>query len=180
MYSSIQKLKATIQDLSDVHKLQRNWSEDIEAVSLKELLVQVKDLHRDIIESSGAKIFTDFPIAHFRISKRNIFLIFDNLIKNAVQYKSPLRAPEILVSTEEKPDWVILSVKDNGLGIDMSRPDKIFAMFQRLHDHVEGSGVGLYMVKKIIENQGGKVEVESEIGVGSAFKVYFKKSVMVD
>lgn len=48
-------------------------------------------------------------------------------------------------------------------------------MFRRLHDHVEGSGIGLYMVKKMVDNAGGKIEVDSKVGVGSTFKVYFKR-----
>jgi signal transduction histidine kinase len=70
---------------------------------------------------------------------------------------------------------VILSVKDNGLGMDMADKDRIFSMFKRLHDHVEGSGVGLYIVKRIVENAGGFIEVESEVGVGSTFSVSFKR-----
>jgi signal transduction histidine kinase len=70
---------------------------------------------------------------------------------------------------------MVLLVEDNGLGIDLSQEDKIFAMFKRLHDHVEGSGVGLYIVKKIIENAGGKIEVQSEVDRGTIFKVYFRK-----
>ena len=68
----------------------------------------------------------------------------------------------------------MLTVSDNGLGIDLSKESKVFAMFGRLHTHVEGTGVGLYIVKKMIENAGGWIEIESEINVGSTFKVYFK------
>jgi signal transduction histidine kinase len=65
-------------------------------------------------------------------------------------------------------------VQDNGLGMNTSNPEKIFGMFKRQHAHVEGTGVGLFIVKKIVENAGGKIEVESQVGIGSTFRVYFK------
>ena len=68
---------------------------------------------------------------------------------------------------------MVLKVKDNGLGIDRSNLNKIFTMFQRFHDHVEGTGIGLFMVKRIVENAGGRIEVESEKEIGTEFKVYF-------
>ncbi|MFN6946356.1 MAG: ATP-binding protein [Cytophagaceae bacterium] len=69
----------------------------------------------------------------------------------------------------------VLSVRDNGLGIDPDKKDKVFSMFKRFHDHVDGTGIGLYIVKRIIDNAEGKIEVESEPGKGSTFKVYFKQ-----
>jgi signal transduction histidine kinase len=68
---------------------------------------------------------------------------------------------------------VVLDVQDNGLGIAENQLPKLFGMFQRLHDHVEGSGIGLYMVKKIVENAGGTVAVHSQLGDGSTFVVSF-------
>ncbi|TGD77562.1 ATP-binding protein [Hymenobacter wooponensis] len=65
-----------------------------------------------------------------------------------------------------------LTVQDNGLGLDTSQQASLFALFRRFHNHVEGSGLGLYTVKKIVENLGGRVEVQSELGVGSTFRVY--------
>ena len=65
-------------------------------------------------------------------------------------------------------------VRDNGSGFDMQHADKLFGLFQRYHTHVEGSGVGLYMVKKMVENAGGRIAVQSQIGTGSTFSVYFK------
>jgi signal transduction histidine kinase len=59
--------------------------------------------------------------------------------------------------------------------MDMSQEDKIFALFKRLHAHVEGTGIGLYIVKRMIENAGGRIEVQSQVGVGTTFRVYFRR-----
>jgi signal transduction histidine kinase len=64
-------------------------------------------------------------------------------------------------------------VQDNGLGLTADQQRKLFTMFSRLHDHVAGSGIGLYMVKRMIENAGGTITVQSEAGVGSTFTVTF-------
>ncbi len=69
----------------------------------------------------------------------------------------------------------MLLVEDNGLGMDMCQEEKIFALFKRRHSHVEGTGIGLYMVRKMLENAGGRIRVTSQVGVGSAFTVYFKR-----
>ncbi len=66
-------------------------------------------------------------------------------------------------------------MQDNGLGMDMRQEEKIFGLFKRLHAHVEGTGIGLYIVRKIMENTGGKIKVESQVEVGSTFKVYIKR-----
>ena len=78
------------------------------------------------------------------------------------------------VYTKSTSDYYVLSVKDNGLGIDPRRTDQLFTMFKRFHSHIEGTGIGLYMVKKMVENAGGRIEVESEPGEGTTFRVYFK------
>lgn len=81
---------------------------------------------------------------------------------------------EIKIKTEKVKDYLLLIIKDNGLGIDPSNQSKVFKMFKRFHNHVEGTGIGLYIVKRILDNAGGKIEVESEEGKGTTFKVYFK------
>jgi signal transduction histidine kinase len=68
----------------------------------------------------------------------------------------------------------IIEVKDNGIGFSKSKGEDIFELFTRLHDHVEGSGIGLYIVKRIAENSGGRVVVESQPGLGSVFQVHIK------
>lgn len=59
------------------------------------------------------------------------------------------------------------------MGIEDKNKEKLFTMFKRFHDHVEGTGIGLYIVKRIIDNAGGKIEVDSQAGVGTTFKIYF-------
>ena len=66
---------------------------------------------------------------------------------------------------------VRLEVHDNGLGLSQDQQSKLFVMFRRLHTHVEGTGVGLYMVRRIIENAGGSIRVESQTGIGTTFTV---------
>lgn len=66
-------------------------------------------------------------------------------------------------------------MQDNGLGMKLSDTSKIFTMFKRLHTHMEGTGIGLFMVKRIIENAGGKIEVESQLGKGSKFTIYIER-----
>ena len=68
---------------------------------------------------------------------------------------------------------VVLEVPDNGLGLNPDQQSRLFGIFQRLHDHVEGSGIGLYMVKKMVENAGGTIAVQSQFGVGSTLIVSF-------
>jgi signal transduction histidine kinase len=69
---------------------------------------------------------------------------------------------------------VVLAVEYNGLGLDLSAERSLFTMFRRFHDHVESSGIGLYMVKKMLDNAGGRIEVQSQVNQGSTFTVYFK------
>ncbi len=72
---------------------------------------------------------------------------------------------------------MLISIKDNGLGIAADQIEQIFLKFTRIQKNVEGSGIGLYLVKKIIDNHGGKIVVNSTLGEGSEFKVYLKNEL---
>ncbi|MFC7667581.1 ATP-binding protein [Hymenobacter humi] len=78
-----------------------------------------------------------------------------NLVSNAIKYRAPDRVPQVRIRAWPEASGVMLEVEDNGLGLDTANEHKLFGMFQRFHDHVEGSGIGLYMVKKMVENAGG-------------------------
>lgn len=145
-------------------------------INLSEIVREVLLDMEPIIETSKAQIeieINDCFVVKF--PPKNLRSVIYNLLSNAIEYKSSDRIPAIEVRCDMTHDYSILSVKDNGLGMDLSEGIKIFSMFKRFHNHVEGSGIDLYMVKRIVENGGGKVEVESKIGDGSTFKVYSKR-----
>lgn len=178
--TSVRKINRTIQDLSDVSKFQRRSDNDImEEVQFEKLLGDVRGGIQLMVQQSGVQIISDFsrqPSVCF--IPQHLQSILQNLLTNAIKYRSPERAPVVKISTEETDEYVVLTVEDNGIGIDLERHRKrIFNLFKRLHDHVEGNGVGLYVVKRIIDNYQGKIEVESEVNKGTAFKVYFNKSI---
>ena len=102
--------------------------------------------------------------------------LFQNLISNAIKFKSE-KAPHVIISGKEVKDELVFSVKDNGIGIKKEYSDKIFVIFQRLHNKEQypGTGIGLSVCKKIVERHKGKIWLESEIGNGSTFNFTIKK-----
>ena len=171
---SIGKLKETINELSDIAKTENEINE-VEAVSLPDLLEEVKYSIKNKILESKVLFKVDFKVSEIPFSKKNLRSILLNILDNAIKYRSPERDLEVTLRTEETKEYIVLSVRDNGLGLETSKRNEIFLKFKRQHSHVEGSGVGLYLVKKLMTNAGGKIEVDSELGKGSIFRLYFKK-----
>ena len=94
-----------------------------------------------------------------------------NLLSNALKYRHPDRPPAVAIRCHQTATATELSVQDNGLGLSPEQQARLFTLFRRLHHHVEGSGVGLYLSKKIVENAGGTLTVRSQAGAGSIFTV---------
>jgi PAS domain S-box-containing protein len=174
--NSVDRFKRAIADLTEVAKIQRDSTEDIVKLSLKDIVEDVKlDFERLIREKEATIDVQVNENAVVEFSAKNARSIIYNLLSNALKYSSPDRKPLIKITIEANPDFTVLCVADNGLGLNPADESKIFGMFKRLHDHVEGSGIGLYIVKRILENAGGRIELDSEPGKGSTFKVYFKR-----
>lgn len=172
---SIQRFKNTIQDLSDITKIQKNISEDLEDVDIAGVIAETTEDIKNLIEASKADIRIYCPGIQVRFSRINLKSVIYNLLSNAIKYRSPERALKIEIFCSEDSTYTMLEVTDNGLGINKHSKDKVFGMFKRAHTHVDGTGVGLYIVKRIIENYGGKVVLESEEGVGTTFRIYIPK-----
>jgi signal transduction histidine kinase len=174
---SVKRFQGTIKELTEISKIQRAATEDVVKINVCETVENIKSDIRSLITESEAIVeldTTQCPLISF--SKANFRSIVYNLLTNAIKYRSPERRAKVEIRFLEDDGYYVLEVRDNGLGIKKEHHDKIFAMFKRMHDHVEGTGVGLYIVKRSVENAGGKIVVESEEGKGSTFKVYFKNN----
>jgi signal transduction histidine kinase len=96
--------------------------------------------------------------------------LFRNLLSNSLKYKDPERPLTIRVSTKLKRNTVMLTFSDSAAGMDLNViRDRLFAPFSRFSDRASGKGIGLYMIKSMVENNGGSVTVESTPGVGTSF-----------
>ena len=170
------RMKTLIDDIlafSSVGKLEKN----LEPVDLNSLIIRVQQMNYEQIQETNATLKVD----HLPVIKSNgqlLFLIFHNLIGNAIKYRRNNTAPSIEIqATESKSEWVI-SVSDNGIGIDKTHHEKIFLIFQRLQsrEDTEGNGIGLSIVKKAVDSLGGRIWLESEPEKGSIFYFSFPKN----
>lgn len=168
---SIKKFSDLIKVISNIAKIERATNV-LEEVNLNDLLDDVEWSLANKIQASDAVIFRKLEITHMRFSKNSLRSILYNLISNGIKFRGEA-TPVIQVHTYLKDKNVLLSVQDNGMGIAKEEIHKIFDMYGRLHEDIEGSGVGLYMIKKIINAFGGRIKVESKLGKGSKFTVIF-------
>jgi signal transduction histidine kinase len=172
MDGAVERFRETLVHLTDVSKLQQADGAPAEAVDLAAVVRAVRlDLAIDLA-AAGASLSIevgDCPVVYF--SAKNLRSIVYNLLSNALKYRAPDRLPVIVLRCRRADSQVLLEVQDNGLGLSNSQQSRLFGMFRRLHTHVEGSGVGLYMVKRMVENAGGTITVQSQPDVGSTFTV---------
>ncbi len=175
MHDAVDRFKRTIGHLTDVTKLQKEHAPASAAVDLAAVVDGVcLDLAPQLREA-GAKLAVDVAgCPRLLFPEKNLRSVVYNLLSNALKYRSPYRTPHIDLRCHVAGGYAVLGMHDNGLGIAKEHQPKLFGMFQRFHDHVEGSGIGLYMVKKMVENAGGRIEVHSQLGAGTTFFIYLK------
>lgn len=176
MQSSLSRFKLTIKDLTAIVEADHLGNKDEHnVIDIHEIIASIKQDLDSLIRESAADIQIEMqkelPARH---PKKVIKSIVYNLISNAIKYRSPERHPKILVKLETSDGKTCLTVSDNGLGISADKQENIFTMFKRYHDHVEGSGLGLYLVKRMVNNLHGTIKVDSVEGAGSTFTVILK------
>lgn len=176
---ALQRIYATIQDLADIVQVQRRREQvPAEPTEVLPLLQAVIRGMQEQVEAAGAKFELDtagLPTLWF--VRSNLQSILYNLLSNALKYAAPGRPPRIRVRTELLDGVSVLTVADNGLGIDLERyGTELFQMFRRFHDHVPGSGMGLHLVQRLVQQAGGRLGVESTVGEGTTFRLYLQSS----
>lgn len=170
-----QNLNETLNHLLDILSLKSNKKIEIKELNFEEILNKTIDNLQGEILQKEAEIKVDFSEAR-TINYPKIYLesIFHNLVSNALKYASSNRKPIITISTYNINTTIYLSIKDNGLGIDLVKyGSKIFGMNKVFHEHPDAKGVGLFMTKMQVERFGGKINVKSEVNVGTTFTIIF-------
>ncbi|HXR83978.1 MAG TPA: PAS domain-containing protein [Hanamia sp.] len=163
------RMRQIILDLLEFSRVGR-FDGKIEPVDSNEVVKEVVSLFRNQIEESGAEIyFKELPVV--QAFKGPFRQVIQNLVSNGLKYQKANVKPVIHISASKQESYWRFAVSDNGIGIDPEFFDKIFVIFQRLHnkDEYSGTGIGLAIVKKIVEAFGGRIWVESKPGEGSTF-----------
>lgn len=163
------RMQDLIHDLLEYSRI-TSKAQELQQVRTEEVLAQALLSLNPIIKEESATITYDLlPVV--QADPQQLRQVFQNLISNALKYRREDEPPRIRISAERTGDMWQFNIQDNGLGIEPQYFDRIFVIFQRLHtrDQYVGTGIGLAIVKRIVERQGGRIWVESEVDRGSTF-----------
>ncbi|MGE5805210.1 MAG: PAS domain S-box protein [Ignavibacteria bacterium] len=176
LFSSVKKLDEVILDLSNILQIKQGVNEKKEKVSFSKLVQDIRTSILTLIEAEHVEIKTDFTTIDEMITlKSYLYSIFYNLILNSIKYKRIDSNPLIEIKSFKNDGKLILTFKDNGIGIDLKKKgNEVFGMYKRFHTHTEGKGMGLFMTKMQTETLGGKIQIQSEVNKGTEFKIEFE------
>ncbi|WP_207425151.1 PAS domain S-box protein [Pedobacter sp. SYSU D00535] len=169
-------LDIIVKDLNTILSLQDSGHKVYETLKFEEKLKRVMGFLEPQISETKAEITYNFSQApEIRTIRSYLHSILSNLLSNAIKYRSRDRSTRIHLMTKLVDGKICLSIKDNGLGIDLDKfGHKLFGLYNRFHaESAGGKGIGLNLVKAQVDALGGRIEVESMVGVGTTFKLYF-------
>lgn len=177
MVKSTSELDHVIKDLGFILGIQNPVSMIITEVDLNEMIDRTLTMLESEIKETSARIVKNLDsLTTIRSLQPYVESIFYNLISNAIKYRHPDRPPEVKISAYENEEFIEVKIEDNGIGIDLEKNrDNLFSLYKRFHFHVEGKGLGLYLVKTQMNMLGGDVDVESTEGEGTMFSLFFKR-----
>ncbi len=171
-------LDTVIKDLNDILDVRRPFSKQMEKLLLSNIAEEATNTLKNQIEECHAIIDYDLEVTEVFGVKPYLQSIFYNLISNAIKYRAFDKTLNIAISSKIIEDKIIITIKDNGLGIDLlTQKDNIFSLYKRFHTHTAGKGLGLFMVKTQVEAMGGKITVESAINQGTTFFIRLQQVI---
>ncbi len=170
-------LLETLDNLNEVVAISTNVNQEKKAVNLNEKVELVERNLAAFLKNNNARIINKISKdTVIRVIPSYIESILMNFITNSVKYKDPFRDPIIELSTKSSGNYTVLTIEDNGLGIDLNKyGDKLFGMYKTFHDNSDARGIGLYITKNQIEAMNGKIITCSEVGKGTIFNIYFNE-----
>lgn len=177
---SSSSLDETIRALNDIISIQNNTNLPLKAVNVQSEIKEIVENLTMLIHDTGTSINYLFNEEEKIITNPAYFeSVLLNLITNSLKYKSTERSLIINVDIQELPDYHLLIFNDNGIGIDLERHrDRLFGMFNTFNGNQDAKGMGLFIIKTQVEALKGYIEVESKLGEGTTFKIFFPKNVL--
>jgi two-component system CheB/CheR fusion protein len=173
--SAVHQLDLTIMRLNELLNIEKEGTVERSAVKLLNVIESTCELLRTQLEGVVLEVEVT-PDIEVEVVPAYLESIVHNLLTNAIKYKKNDEKAIVKISVEQDNDFVILIVKDHGIGIDMTKyGHKLFKMNSRLYMKVEGKGMGLFLTKHQVEAMGGKIAVESKLGEGTTFRVWFPR-----
>jgi signal transduction histidine kinase/CHASE1-domain containing sensor protein len=178
--ANIRQMDALIKDVHELSRIGRVETQ-IENLNVKEIVSEVLAELRERPESSNVSILNEVRVERLCYNRRGLKQIFSNLVGNAIKFSAYQENGQVVLGSEEALGEFRFYVKDNGLGIDKQHHQCIFDLFHRLQElkNVEGTGVGLTIVQRILETYGGRVWLDSEKGRGTIFYFSIPKKTEV-
>lgn len=173
--SASSQLAETIDHLNEVTELQTNEEAELKPVRLKDYIKFAENALAALLKETGV-ILIDETEPGLIINAIPAYLesILLNFTTNSIKYRSPDTASYIKFTTKKQKGEIILSIEDNGLGIDLDKyGDKLFGMYNTFHAHKDARGIGLFITKNQIETMGGHIQVSSTVGKGTTFDILF-------
>jgi PAS domain S-box-containing protein len=175
LMSSVTLLNNVILDLNTILRVKKEIAVKKELVNLSGIIDDIQLSIQNLIETEHVEVITDFVLVNeFLAFKSYIYSIFFNLISNSIKYRQAQKSPLIEIKSYMKDDHLVITFKDNGIGIDMTKKkDQVFGLYKRFHQHVEGKGMGLFMVKTQVETMKGNISIKSNVNEGTEFTITF-------
>ena len=174
MHTAVERLRAALDRLADFGTARQDMAGARERVSLVATLEEVRLEVEPLLAATDGRVELEVVgNPHLWFSPKHLHSVLLNLVSNALKFRHPDRAPVVRVRAYRDATRLVVRVKDNGRGLSEAHQQGLFGMFKRFHPEVEGTGVGLYLVKKILTHAGGTVEVESQPGRGTTFILVF-------
>lgn len=176
LFESVDKLDDIVKDLNQILQVSTTLNERKEEVKFSNLVEDIRISIKNLIELDVIEIGYDFSeINTFNTLKSYIYSIFYNLIYNSIKYRQAQTPCLIKIESHLVNKKLQVVFTDNGLGIDLEKQgDQVFGLYKRFHTHIEGKGMGLFMVKAQVEKLGGKISIRSEVNKGTEFKIEFE------
>ncbi len=177
---AVHRLDNTISGLGEIIEMQEADNSTAKVIYFQDILDQILAEYSHKVIATDAKIDASFESCPSIIYLESYLTsIMTNMVTNALKYHKEGQSPQLFIRAEKEGDMVILTFRDEGIGMDLERYGKnLFKPFKRFTTQAEGKGIGLHIIKSMMEKNGGRIELDSELGRGTTFRCYLREYQM--